>query len=218
LTGPASSAGVWGYAGAPIGADPGAGKYAADLGRLEVAGVDAYGNDRAGWLAAAGDGWTVTGRPLVDADAVTVWTVTGPAVDLGGAWQLPASSAGPIPSAGDYVLEVAATPAAAPLPTTGWPTVDDLAAYLGGAAGTSDPTNVQGALDAAIGDAIVECGVDADTGATDWGQFRAVTGLGAWWYQSRNRQDYSGMGPDGSWTPSRRTWLDLIRRGRVVVA
>jgi hypothetical protein len=102
----------------------------------------------------------------------------------------------------------------------GWPTDADLADELGLAvAGAfSDDTRITSANAAAIADATNTLEM-ADPSAPDLddGQFKAVLGLGVWWYEVRNRPEgLDSLNPVAS-PYQRRTMLQILARGKLAV-
>jgi hypothetical protein len=100
---------------------------------------------------------------------------------------------------------------------SGWPSDADLAAELGLQPG-DDGGRVTSANEAAIADAIQVCGLDPTAGVADDGQWKAVLGLGVWWYESRNRPEgLDSLNPVAS-PYTRRTMLGILQRGKVPIA
>lgn len=99
----------------------------------------------------------------------------------------------------------------------GWPTDADLAAELG-LAGTEDVERVMSANAAAIADATNALVLaDPSVPALDDGQFKAVLGLGVWWYEVRNRPEgLDSLNPVAQ-PYQRRTMLQILVRGRVAI-
>jgi hypothetical protein len=125
----------------------------------------------------------------------------------------------------------------------GWPTDAELADELGLAvAGAfSDDTRITSANAAAIADAINTLGLldpaplraqaaraaraalgpnplaDITAPDLDDGQFKAVLGLGVWWYEVRNRPEgLDSLNPVAS-PYQRRTMLQILARGKLAV-
>jgi hypothetical protein len=99
----------------------------------------------------------------------------------------------------------------------GWPSADDLAAYLGLEAGDDD-ARVIAANDAAIADAIEVAGLDPELGVDDAGQLEAVLKLGGWWYGGRNRPEGLDSLNPGAAPYDRRVTLGILMRGRMPIA
>jgi hypothetical protein len=98
-----------------------------------------------------------------------------------------------------------------------WPTDADLAAELG-LAGTEDTERVMSANAAAIADATNALVLaDPSVPTLDDGQFKAVLGLGVWWYEVRNRPEgLDSLNPVAQ-PYQRRTMLQILVRGRVAI-
>ena len=98
-----------------------------------------------------------------------------------------------------------------------WPTDADLAAELG-LAGTEDADRVASANAAAIADAANALNLlDPSTPDLDDGQFKAVLGLGVWWYEVRNRPEgLDSLNPVAQ-PYQRRTMLQILIRGKVAI-
>lgn len=97
-----------------------------------------------------------------------------------------------------------------------WPDADDLAAELGLLPG-DDPDNVALAAEAAHDDALRHRPDLAPDGPQTANVYKAVLGLGTWWYQNRNRApDPAYGGAVLTTAPSRRTLIDIIT-GQMVV-
>ena len=103
----------------------------------------------------------------------------------------------------------------------GWPTDNELADELGLVSPGRTPvddTRVTSANAAAIADATNALNLaDPLTPALDDGQFKAVLGLGVWWYEIRNRPEgLDSLNPVAQ-PYQRRTMLGILIRGKVAI-
>ena len=98
-----------------------------------------------------------------------------------------------------------------------WPADADLAAELG-LAGTEDADRVTSANAAAVADAVNALNLlDPSTPDLDDGQFKAVLGLGVWWYEVRNRPEgLDSLNPVAQ-PYQRRTMLQILQRGKLAI-
>jgi hypothetical protein len=99
----------------------------------------------------------------------------------------------------------------------GWPSDAELAAELG-LAGTEDTDRVTSANAAAVADATNALELaDPAVPALDDGQFKAVLGLGVWWYEVRNRPEgLDSLNPVAQ-PYQRRTMLGILSRGKLAL-
>ena len=105
----------------------------------------------------------------------------------------------------------------APAAGLGWPTDEELAAELGLPDGV-ETARIASANAAARADAGYARADLEPAGPADWGQYKAVLGLGVWWYEVRNRPEgLDSLNPVAS-PYARRVMLGVLIRGRLAIA